>query len=118
MTHIHTHSRVKKKKSRILTVSMPFFVGRFSLMFVLMFFIATLGVIYMVNFNENATVGYQLTKLEVERNKLKTIKEQQNIDLSKSQSLDSIRYSTSVAGMVPVSDVEYYDGNIEVALNK
>ncbi len=118
MKHIHTHSRIKKKKSRILTVSIPFFVGRFSLMFCLMFFIAILGVIYMVNFNENATVGYQLAKLESERNKLKTIKEQQNIDLSKSQSLENIRYSTSVAGMVPLSEVQYYDGSLDVALNK
>lgn len=117
MNYIHTHSKVKKKRMRILTVSMPFAMGRFSLMFALMFFISILGVIYMVNFNENATVGYQLARLESERNKLKTIKEQQNIDLSKSQSLEYIRTSPKVSGMVPVSQVEYYNGSIEVALN-
>jgi putative AlgH/UPF0301 family transcriptional regulator len=84
----------------------------------LMLFIAMIGVVYMVNFNSNATMGYQLTRLEYERDSLKTIKEQQNINLSRSQSLEYIRTSSKVAGMVPVQQVEYVSPDSNIAYNQ
>lgn len=82
-----------------------------------MIFIAVLGLIYLVNFNSNATVGYELSRLEYERNKLMTIKEQNNIDLSRSQSLEYIKSSAQVSQMVPVNTVQYYDVNGALAVN-
>lgn len=116
--YLHTHSRIKKTAKRILTVTQPFFIGRTSLTFMLMFFIAIIGVIYMINFNSNATMGYQLTMLESERNALKTVKEQQNINLTRSQSIDFIRNSPRVRIMLPVNEVEYFDGKTEVAFRR
>jgi thiamine biosynthesis protein ThiC len=116
--YVHTHSRFRKSANRIITVVKPFVVGRISLSFILMLFIGFVGVVFMVNFNGNATMGYQLTKLESERDKLKTVKEQQNINLSKSQSLEFIRTSQRVNSMIPVSEIEYYDGELAVAYRK
>jgi hypothetical protein len=84
----------------------------------LMFFIAIIGVVYMVNFNNNATMGYQLTMLESERNALKNVREQQNIDLTRSQSIDFIRNSPRVRIMLPTYEVEYFDGKSELAYRR
>jgi hypothetical protein len=116
--YIHTHNKVKKTAKRIITVAQPFFVGRTSLTFMLMFFIAIIGVVYMVNFNNNATMGYQLTMLESERNALKNVREQQNIDLTRSQSIDFIRNSPRVRIMQPTYEVEYFDGKSELAYRR
>ena len=83
-----------------------------------MFFIAIIGVVYMVNFNNNATMGYQLTMLESERNALKNVREQQNIDLTRSQSIDFIRNSPRVRIMLPTYEVEYFDGKSELAYRR
>ncbi len=82
-----------------------------------MAFIAIMGFIYLFNFNANATVGYDLSRIEFERNKLLTIKEQNNIDLSKSQSLEYIKQSPAVNRMVRASEVEYYTEEGALAVN-
>lgn len=74
--------------------------------------------VYMVNFNNNATMGYQLTMLESERNALKTVREQQNSELTRSQSIDYIRNSPRVRIMLPAHEVQYYDGKTEVAFRR
>lgn len=116
--YLHTHSKVKKTAKRLVTVLAPFFVGRISLSFMLMIFIGVIGVVFMINFNGNATMGYELTRLESERDKLKTVREQQNINLSRSQSLEFIRTSQRVGSMIPVNEVEYYNGDSAVAYRK
>ena len=116
--YIQTHSKVKRSVGRIVTAARPFFAGKISLSFLLLVFIGVVGVVFMINFNNSATMGYQLTRLEAERDKLKTVQEQQNINLSRSQSLDYIRTSQRVGGMIPVNEVEYYDGRIDVAYTR
>jgi cytochrome c-type biogenesis protein CcmE len=96
---------------------MPFYVGRVSLMFILMAFIALMGFIYLYNFNANATIGYELSRLEYERDKLLTVQEQNNIDLSKSQSLDYIKQSSAITGMVKAHTVEYVGNEGTLAVN-
>ena len=113
--YIQTHSKVKRTVSRIVTAARPIFIGKISLSFVLLAFIGVVGVVFMINFNSSATMGYNLTRLESERDELKTAQEQQNINLSRSQSLEYIRTSQRVGIMVPVNEVEYYDGQIDVA---
>lgn len=115
MSYIHLHSKFKNTWNRIVTVSTPLFVGKISLSFILVLFIGAVGILYMMNFNSNATLGYQLTKLQSERDALKTVRDQKNIDLARSQSLDFVRNSFKIHGMVPSHEIEYYDGQTDVA---
>ncbi len=116
MTYIHAHSRTIKTSNPIRTIAPRFYIGRVSLMFMMAAFIAILGVVYLATFNDNATRGYELTRLEFERDHLLNVREQKNLDLSRSQSLDQIRRSHVVRGMIDAPVLEYYDGETEVAL--
>ena len=114
---VFTHSRAIKRSNSLFDINMNFYVGKISLMFILMAFIAVLGFIYLYDFNANATVGYELSKLEYERNKLLTVQEQNSIDISKSQSLEYIMQSSSVRKMVKVSSVDYLGKDTALAAN-
>jgi hypothetical protein len=116
MTYIHAHSRTLLSKGRISAVARMFYVGRVSLIIMLLMFITVLSVIYLINFNAKATIGYELSKLEFQRDELLNTREQKNLDLSRSQSLDYIRDSLVVQSMVNPEEVVYFDGKTAVAL--
>jgi hypothetical protein len=116
MDYIHAHSRTISGDQMIKTVPTKFYVGRVSLMFMLFVIICSLGVLHLVNFTNNSTKGYELTSLEFQRSELMNVKEQNNLSLSRSQSLDYITESDVVKGMVPIRSVTYFDGASEVAL--
>lgn len=118
MSYIFAHGRTLKGTGRIQASKIGFYIGRRSLVFMLSMFIGVLSLIYLVNFNGNATKGYELTRLEFQRDNLMNIREQNNLDLSRSQSLDYIRDSAKVQGMVKISEIIYYDGETAVAYNK
>lgn len=115
-TYIFTHGRTSSRRKRIQTVKLNFFVGKVSLMFMLTMLIGLLSVVFLVNANNRTTYGYEISKLENERDQILNYREQQNVNISKSQSRDYIMQSEKVQRMVPVSEIHYSDREGVVAL--
>ena len=82
-------------------VPLSFRFGKFFLLFSMMFFIGLLSFSYLVKFTEIQTKGYQLSKLEMERDQLTRLQEEQGMRISQLKSLEEIRSSTIASTMVP-----------------
>jgi len=106
--YIHAHSKTEKKAKRVL-VKPNFFVGKVSLMFILSMFIGFMGVIYLVSFNDTSNLGYEVAKLEHERAEILSLRDQENVSISTSQSKDYILDSERVQGMIPLREINYYN---------
>jgi len=113
-TYIFAHNRTEKKGKRIV-LKPNFFVGKVSLMFMLTVFIGVLGVVYLVSFNDSSILGYEVTKLEYEREEILSMRDQENVSISTSQSRDFILNSDKVQGMVPVREIYYVGTGTVVA---
>lgn len=67
----------------------------------LTFLIGLLSFVYLVKFTEIHTKGYQLKRLEIERDKLITAREAKNTNIARLRSLNAIRESNVTSRMVP-----------------
>ncbi len=78
------------------------------------FLIGLLSFFYLVKFTEIHTKGYQLRKLEMERDRLMSSREVQSTGISKLKALNSIRESSKISQMVPARTPIYLrqDGNV------
>lgn len=76
-------------------------VGRFFLMFSMTFLIGILSFVYLMKFTEIQTKGYQLRKLELERNSLISSTETQTTSIARLRSLKDITDSSIASRMVP-----------------
>jgi hypothetical protein len=76
-------------------------VGKFFLLFSMTFMIGLLSFFYLVKFTEIHTKGYQLRKLEIEREKLMTAREGVSTEIARLKSLNSIRESEATFRMIP-----------------
>lgn len=101
----------KPKGARVKALTMEknsFLSGRYSLMFVMFVFLLAAAALYLITFNGAATKGYEITKLEYAREDLLNKREQKNISLSDSQTLEAIRVESIARGMRTPQAVEYY----------
>ena len=69
-------------------------IGKFFLFFTLTFLIGFISFMYMVKFTEIHTKGYEVNRLEIQRNKLLTERELQRKDIESLKSLQAIRDGT------------------------
>ncbi len=113
---ITNRPRFNNNPRRQHVVKLPFFVGSYSMMFVLTLFIGLLSIIYLVVFNNNATNGYQIQRLEYERNELITQREQKTLSLSHSQTLEYLKQDPKAQQMVK-QQPEYFFVNRSIAAN-
>ncbi|PIQ79341.1 hypothetical protein COV81_02455 [Candidatus Peregrinibacteria bacterium CG11_big_fil_rev_8_21_14_0_20_41_10] len=90
------------------TLKQNFYVGRYSLMFLVLFFVGILSFVYLVHFNGTATRGYEIARLEYERDELLNKREQNNISLSESQTLEFVKNSSRIQQMRTPKEVNYY----------
>lgn len=95
-------------KVHALSFESTFVVSRKSLILFLLGFLAVTATFYLVVFNGSATKGYEITRLEFERDALLNAREQHNISLSDSQTLATIREESLAKGMRVPQQVEYY----------
>lgn len=89
-------------------------VGRFFLLFSMTLMIGLLSFVYLIKFTEIHTKGYQLRKLELERDRLMTAREAQSTDISRMKSLNEIRQSEVTSRMIPARNPVFIkaDGNV------
>ena len=82
-------------------------VGRVTLNFLLVVFIAALGVFYIFEVNNNATKGYEIRVLEKKVQELKDSQERLKIREAELKSMYNIEERTKNLNMVAPKDVSY-----------
>ena len=89
-------------------------VGKFFLFFSLTFVIGLISFFYLIKFTEIHTKGYELRKLELERDKLMTVRESKVTEIAKMKSLQEIRESAITGSLVQARNPIYLkpDGSI------
>lgn len=75
-------------------------IGKFFLFFTMTIIIGIISFFYLVKFTEIHTKGYQLSRLEIQKNKLTTQQEAKNTDISKAKSLTSVRQAAIELNMI------------------
>lgn len=89
------------------TIKTPFKVGQFFLMFTLLVLGALMSLLYLMEYNGIHTKGYELKKLELERDKLQVQREIKNTNLSKVTSLQHVENSETVKRLIPMRNPVY-----------
>lgn len=71
--------------------------------------ILVLALLILFHENRNATKGYRLRKLEADRTASQLEQEILNMQIAQAQSLETLRGSQQVAGMVDVKTAQYVE---------
>lgn len=71
------------------------------MMFSVIIVIGLLSFVYLVNFTQLHTKGYQLRRLELEKEKLISVREVQNTNIAKLKSLATLQESNVINRMIP-----------------
>lgn len=108
----------ESRRQRVKVAALKPVISRNLLMAILFALIVCFGIAYLIHFNGVATKGYEIARLENQRDDLLNLKEQNNISLSESQTLEFIKTSAKVQRMRVADNVEYYwpVRNSEIAL--
>lgn len=90
-------------------------VGVNSLVFVIIALVAIISLVYLANSNRNATKGYALKNLEIERSQLLTENEIWNMEIARVQALANIQNDPKVKSMVKTDTPMFIRGDTAIA---
>lgn len=85
-------------------------------MFSMTFLIGILSFFYLIKFTEIHTKGYQLRRLEVERDRLLTSQESKRTNIEMLKSLKSVRDSEVASRMIPAKSPVFIKQDNSVAI--
>ncbi len=97
------------------TLSHKVEVGMQSLIFVTITLVTIISLAFLANANRNATKGYALKTLELERSRLLTETEVWNMQIAKVQSLTSLKNDPAIQRMVRVNQPKFVRGDTAIA---
>ncbi len=103
-------SKVRKR-----TLSQKVEVGFTSLVFVTIALVALISLAYLANANRNATKGYALKNLELERSRLVTENEVWDMQIAKVQALSALQNDPKVQTMVKADAPQFVRGDTAIA---
>ncbi len=95
-----------------------FRLGKFGFIFVVLALVLASGLLYLSQSNKMAVRGYDIAKLEQERQELLAERERLEIEASRLQSIQEIESGLKSSGMVPVKKINYVTAPTTIALNK
>jgi len=90
--------------------------GRFGIIGMILLLILVGGLLYLSQSNKMAVRGYDIAKLESERQQLMEEKERLEIESSRLQSIQEIEKGLKDSGMVPVKKINYITAPATIAL--
>lgn len=97
------------------TLSKKVEAGVTSLISVIVVLIAVISLIFLSHSNRNATKGYALKNLEMQRLELLTENEVWDMEISQVKSLDSIQSDPKILSMVKAKTPKYVRGDTAIA---
>jgi hypothetical protein len=102
-----THSSIQDRARARVTAAISNQAGQYALMFAMILMIGILSFFYLVKSTEIHTKGYQLRKLEIERDRLVTARESESMGISRFKSLNEIENSVIASVMVRPGNIAY-----------
>ncbi len=97
------------------TLSQKVEVGVTSLLSVIGVLIVVIGLVFLSHSNKNATKGYALKNLEVQRLQLLTENEVWDMEISQVKSLDSLQNDPKILSMIKSETPMYVRGDSAIA---
>ncbi|MFH0820963.1 MAG: hypothetical protein V1908_04265 [Candidatus Peregrinibacteria bacterium] len=97
------------------TLSQKVEVGITSLMLVTILLVGMITLVYLVHSNRNATKGYALKNLELERSRLLMENEVWDMEIAKVKSLDTLQNDPKVQRMVKADQPLFIRGDTAIA---
>jgi hypothetical protein len=95
-----------------------FKIGKVTSGFVIVTAIFVLSLLYLSQSNKMALKGYDIAKLEQEKQDLLAERERLEIESTRLQSIQEIEKGLKDSGMVPVKKINYLPENTNVAMNR
>jgi len=97
------------------TLSHKVEVGVNALVFVIIALVTVISLVYLANSNRNATKGYALKNLELERTQLLTENEVWDMEIARVQALANIQNDPKVLSMVKTDTPLFVRGDTAIA---
>lgn len=110
--HINNNPTIRVRKDPL---SHKVEVGVNALVFVIIALVAFISLAYLANANRNATKGYALKTLEIERSQLLTENEVWDMEIARVQALASIQNDPKVRTMVKTDAPMFMRGDTAIA---
>ena len=115
--HIVLNTEIKRKRRyRKKTLSQEIRIGSITLTFTLIVIICVLSIAHLLESNQFQTYGYEINELEKTRANLLIENRSLQLQIAQAKSLDSIKNSTVVGAMIPVTNAKTIKIQNEVAL--
>lgn len=90
-------------------------IGSFFMMLTFAIAIGLIGFFYLAKFTDVHTKGYQLRKLEIERERLMSHREHKSVDIAREKALVSVRAAAIDLSMIPAKKISYVKEDSAVA---
>jgi len=103
------------EKVRKNTLSQKVEVGVNALVFAIIVLVAVISLVYLAYSNRNATKGYALKNLEIERSQLLTENEVWDMEIARVQALSNIQNDPKVRSMVKTDQPMFVRGDTAIA---
>jgi hypothetical protein len=104
-----------EEKVRKNTLSQKVEVGVNALVFAIIVLVALISLIYLAYSNRNATKGYALKNLEMERSQLLTENEVWDMEIARVQALSNIQNDPKIRSMVKTDEPMFVRGDTAIA---
>ena len=106
-----------ERKSHTSFMSRKFVFGPFTVIVGLIFAAIFMSFLHLLHFNQVATKGYDLRRLEMDRQQLSVLLQTKNMHVTNIKSLDVISKSSKVKSMVRQNDVGFVRGDTALAFH-
>ncbi len=103
------------RRTRVSAIKWQLQFGPMTLIVGLVFVAVAMSMLYLMHFNQVATKGYDLKRLEVDRQQLMDQNQMSNINIDKVKSMDSIMGSSRIQRMVKANNVSFVRGDTALA---
>lgn len=119
---LHTHSAFSSALLadnasfvRRQTLSQKVEVGITSLAFAIVLLVGIISLVYLAHSNRNATKGYALKTLELQRSKLMMENEVWDMEIAKVKSLETLQGDPKIRSMVRADQPQFIRGDTAIA---
>ncbi len=103
------------RRTRVSAIKWQFQFGPMTLIVGLIFAAVAMSMLYLMHFNQVATKGYDLKRLEVDRQQLMDQNQMSNMNIDKVKSMDAITGSARIQRMVKANNVSFVRGDTALA---
>lgn len=100
------------------TLSQRIEFGATTLTFFTIILIAVVSLVYLAHANSNATKGYTLKNLEIERGRLLTENEILDMEIAQIKSLENLKDDPKFSSMVKTDQLVFVRGDSAIASNE